>query len=707
MKADVDPHKDLSRGIVSRIPIILSVFCITWIVSSCSPAATAVGTATFTASPLTATFSPTPTATETQAPSQTPTRTQTSTYAPTLSLTQNPTANKYPGMQSIGPFFVVSEDGDQSSSVTFIDFSGTTQWTVNIPHPESKHYLQEGISPDWKWYAYVTGSVDPSGTYPEGGVVLHLLNLMTGEVRDIANLLPQDFLTHLERMVKQTDPGYCGSNPEKCLPMAVGLMNNSFHSLDWSPDGKYLAFGAMLDGDSADINVYNIDTEKIRRLENGPGNPQSFSWSPDSQWVLYEEIPFYSDDHAAWLLRDTRWAVRRDGQEVKKLPRPVTVAGWISDNEYLAYFIGNGPALNWSPTVINIQTGNAYVNFNGSFWGVTVDSRSRLMAVLGAVACNGEPGCDLGKDYGLYLGPINGKLHRIADRTVLENIFHDDLAIGLTSRGGTNHPFTGGGNYGEAGIGITAEGKFDNLDYSNRTLISQNYWLASFPGQGIRVYDPADKLRFKLSNEQRITFDEAYWDTNAQGIFYLTWVDHILEIYYWKLGEPTPRWIADIPEGDYFSLALLVNLKSLPHLRIFPTRAAKPAEGTSIWSQTKYRELTQPGANHYDVTIPADSSWRWSFSLGTTDPKLFEKILSPEDVEFFINGEKIDSNMFRMSDQTEEGRFSRAWATMLSGWRSGDRAELEIHYTLRSAVADGNVVYPAGEYRQIISLVVE
>jgi len=163
-----------------------------------------------------------------------------------------------------------------------------------------------------------------------------------------------------------------------------------------------------------------------------------------------------------------------------------------------------------------------------------------------------------------------------------------------------------------------------------------------------------------------------------------------------------------MPEkGYYFYLDLAINLKSLPHLRILPTRAAKPAEGTSIWSQTKYKELFQPGTNRYEVTIPADSSWRWSFSLGTTDPELFEKILAPEDVEFRINGQLIDPNMFRMSEHTAEGRFSRAWAAMLSGWRSGDRAELEIRYTLREAVREGNVSYPAREYRQIISLVVE
>ena len=91
----------------------------------------------------------------------------------------------------------------------------------------------------------------------------------------------------------------------------------------------------------------------------------------------------------------------------------------------------------------------------------------------------------------------------------------------------------------------------------------------------------------------------------------------------------------------------------------------------------------------------------------TTDPNSFEQILVPPDVQFLIDGEWIDTNMVRISDRTEEGRFSRARATTISGWRSGDTAELEIHYTLCSAVRDGNVEYPVGKYQQVISLVVE
>jgi WD40 repeat protein len=181
---------------------------------------------------------------------------------------------------------------------TFIDFSGTTRWTVDFPvsDPSKGYDENQGFSQDWRWFAYVTGSVDESGTYPQGGVVLHLMNLLSGEVRDITSLVPMDYLARLQRMAVNNDPAYCASPSTDCLAWAVNTLQDSFHSMAWSPDGKFLAFGAMIDGDSADIYVYDIDTGKIRRLEKGPGNAQSFDWSPDGQWVIYEDshIPVYS-----------------------------------------------------------------------------------------------------------------------------------------------------------------------------------------------------------------------------------------------------------------------------------------------------------------------------------------------------------------------------------------------------------------------------
>ncbi len=701
--------KDHLRGIVARTQVIFSVFFITWIVSSCSPATMTVGIATFAANPLTATLSPSATSTETQVQSRTPTQTRTMTETRALSPTQTPTATLFPGMQSTGPFVVMT---DGRESISFIDINTSTQWKVDMPkmtpYVTSMHWENEVSqihSPDWKWYAYVTGSVDQSGTYPEGGVVLHLMNLMSGEAREIASLVLQDYYARLERLAKRSDTEYCQSHTTECLKVAVENLNASFRSIAWSPDGKYLAFGAMTDGDSADIYTYDVDTGQIRRLEKGPGNPQSLQWSPDGKWIIYEDIDIYRYYRSAWLAREGRFAVQREGTEVKKISGPHNFHSWISDYEFIAYWPIDSLS-NADPNIMNIETAASFDNFHGNYESIAIDPKSRLMAVVGSTACQGGPDCQGGRKWGLYLGPLYGILDYVETPSDLKK--GDHFYVGL--RGGTFYPFMGSGLGMEKISGITREGKFVELPYAYdaRLLISENSWLASFPSDVLRVYDPSDKLRYEFSDEQFDRFYVGLWDTNSQGIYLPSVREKAL--YYWRLSRPTARLVAPLPD-DFTSgtlyFARLVNIKSLPHLRILPTRAVKPGEGTSIWSQTKYKELFQPGTNRYDVTIPADSSWRWSFSLGTTDPKLFEKILSSDDVEFFINGEKIDSNMFRMSDQTAEGRFSRAWATTLSGWRSGDKAELEIHYTLRSAVTDGNETYPAGEYRQIISVVVK
>lgn len=653
-----------------------------FVISSCSPKPTADITAALTDNPPMVSLSQTSTTTQTYATSQTSTRTQTQplTETPALTPTQSPTATIFPGLQSTGPFFLLEKESYSELTYTFIDVNGSNQWTINLPMKKLSdfEYQHGNISPDWRWYAYVTGIIERSGEYPEGGIILHVQNLLSGEIQDIMDLAPMDISNRLDRWVKQTGPEYCQSEANHCFDWGVSLSNDSFSWNAWSPDGKYLAFGAMLDGDSTDIYVVNMDTGKINRLESGLGIVYSLHWSPDGQWIIYEDIGL-SDTNGPWPYRYTWHAVRTNGTGLKKLPGPYQFLQWFSDYEYMVYnFLPT--AMYWDLTAVNIQTGNSYTIYRGDFLIVQVDAKSRLIMLFD----------EQNKKY--YFGNIYGNLNQI-------DIFG-------FARGGTVHPFLDYDQENQQWLGITFDGKIEKLDWRGHWSrdISDNYWFALSDGNTITAYDPADRERFRLSDIHEAS--SLTWDTNAQGLFFLTQGAY----FYWRLTEPSAwRLAAPVDRKDITKtfFAPLFIMKSLPHLRILPTRAAKPAEGTSIWSQTKYKELFQPGINRYSVSIPADSSWRWSFSLGTTDPDLFEKILLPEDVEFRINGEWIDTNMFRMTDKTAEGRFSRAWAAMLSGWRSGDRAELEIKYTLREAVRDGNVEYPAGEYRQIISVVVD
>jgi Tol biopolymer transport system component len=67
------------------------------------------------------------------------------------------------------------------------------------------------------------------------------------------------------------------------------LLLNRLSRSRWSPDGRYVAFGAARDGPSVDLYIYDIQTDAIQRLSDEPDHIVVFGWSPDSQWIVYAE----------------------------------------------------------------------------------------------------------------------------------------------------------------------------------------------------------------------------------------------------------------------------------------------------------------------------------------------------------------------------------------------------------------------------------
>ena len=297
-------------------------FLFLFAISACSPASTTCVTAAFSENPPTAASSKSSTITQTQIPSRTPTRTQTLTETPVLTSVQIPTATLIPWMQAIGPFIIGITNRSDGRSSTWYDLNSSASWTISHPSSES------GATIGWEWYAFITGSIDESGSYPEGGVVLHLKNLLTGEVQDIVNLIPPDYNARQERMV--------GGPCSDCMLKALQRLNASVHSLSVSYDGRTLAFGAMIEGDSSDVYTFDVDTGKLRRVENGPLNATNIHFSRDGERILFEQTGFYTDDQTTWVLRDPEWVVKKDGTDLRMLPKPVEILEWFSDNEYLA-----------------------------------------------------------------------------------------------------------------------------------------------------------------------------------------------------------------------------------------------------------------------------------------------------------------------------------------------------------------------------------
>lgn len=114
-----------------------------------------------------------------------------------------------------------------------------------------------------------------------------------------------------------------------------------FNTFAWSPDERLLAFVAALDGDSADLYVFDVTNGKLTRITDGPHQPRLLGWSPDSQWVIHEEFTLGSqgDSVLDYQLVDL-WAAAADGSGAKRIPgvgAPLYLGAWLSDTQFAAF----------------------------------------------------------------------------------------------------------------------------------------------------------------------------------------------------------------------------------------------------------------------------------------------------------------------------------------------------------------------------------
>ncbi|HSM24781.1 MAG TPA: hypothetical protein VK856_07975, partial [Anaerolineaceae bacterium] len=132
--------------------------------------------------------------------------------------------------------------------------------------------LNDGMSPDKKFYAFITGfggaSVNPML------VVLDLVNQTT--------------LLQLELTGPIIQPGEVGTHGDPSFE-AFGAMQ-SIGSLAWSPDGTQLAFVAARDGDSTDVYLFNRSDNSVTRLTDEDGHAADLHWSPDGKLLQYLSI---------------------------------------------------------------------------------------------------------------------------------------------------------------------------------------------------------------------------------------------------------------------------------------------------------------------------------------------------------------------------------------------------------------------------------
>ena len=111
-------------------------------------------------------------------------------------------------------------------------------------------------------------------------ITLTLLHLPDGQLQPIGPL----FSPEMQQAIAAA-----GFDRNDAIEAGIAIVENG-DTLKWSPDGRYLAFIAAIDGPSSDVYSYDLQTGQINRLTDGPNQAANLSWSPDSKWIVHEEV---------------------------------------------------------------------------------------------------------------------------------------------------------------------------------------------------------------------------------------------------------------------------------------------------------------------------------------------------------------------------------------------------------------------------------
>jgi hypothetical protein len=453
---------------------------------------------------------PNPTATNTQiskyiALPKTPTFTPTFTepYFPTSTPLITPTNTPHPALSSKGPYLLYQEE----NKLIILDADGKGRKVIELPKGGYIANLQKAVSPDGKWLAF--HSDDNDWFYQGGtpsGLRLNLLSLQNGTTLPITPLT---------------------SSKEDEMPPNFSYWN--ILALDWSPDGKKLAFAGLIDGPTIDLYIYDLNTRAIQRITNDQLNIWYMDWSPNGDLIWIENAtPLENVSSKSFEV------VRIDDKLIQK-PKtlidtnPWAISDfWISDSLFFLYTIPDGPGPDYL-RYINVNTGITQILWKPTAEGFALDLDKKVLAVSTAEE----------EIHGFYIVNWNGQ------RTKISN----DIFLDIVFRGGKDIRFLGFD--GKKVTGISGNGKLlpiSDKPFGSASISPDGYWYLlyqplnySFDNlTGMELFSETDQYVRTITDKQA----EPIWRPDSKGFFFLS-----DSLYYVSIPDGSPERIDDcLPE---------------------------------------------------------------------------------------------------------------------------------------------------------------
>jgi hypothetical protein len=249
-----------------------------------------------------------------------------------------------------------------SSGIWMVNVQTRAATQISYGQLDAPWDFNEGMSPDKKFFAYITGfggaSLNPML------VVLDLVNQIT--------LLQLELSGPTIQSDMESTPG------EPAFEAYSSIQ--SIGSLAWSPDGTQLAFVAARDGDSADVYLFDRSDNSVTRLTEEDGHASALHWSPDGQFLQYLSVNTFGTGAGAemeglWVYNfQTKQAILLESLE----SNGEDFLAWMDNNRFLINSWGRLCGGAYNLRVVDVTSFDQQVIVEEGFTAVAYDPENQF-----------------------------------------------------------------------------------------------------------------------------------------------------------------------------------------------------------------------------------------------------------------------------------------------------------------------------------------
>ena len=291
---------------------------------------------------------------------------------------------------------------------------------------------------------------------------------------------------------------------------AIDEIQTGTGSMLWSPNGRYLAFPAAIDGLSTDLYVYDTLTDQVNRLTSGENHVGNIFWSPNSQWIVHEEVIAFH----GWYV-EAMWAAAADGTHVKWLYQPdhrdhQQLLGWLGSYRFVTY--GSSANGLQSARITNLYSNESILLYPGAFGAAGPVLAPDLEIIAFNTAGDGTLSFE---ENGLYMIDLNAPALRLIS-------YDDQIAIYDESNGYfmTYSPCLDEENGFSSNLGFTADGILtcvppQPFSYYQDIPSPDGKWTLDFEYEKVSLINTQEGTLF---TERGVDY-QPYWRSDSAGFF--------------------------------------------------------------------------------------------------------------------------------------------------------------------------------------------